>query len=251
MVSRRAATQNRKPERFTLFARAYCQTRNGTQAALEAGYEPKSATSQAGRLLRKSHVLALIAELDRDAQERAEMNRDDIALMWKRAALTDRNDLVEVRRHCCRYCYGFEHRYQETPEERRRREDEYASLQLQTPTVEWPPFKELGGVGYNRRKNADPDCPECFGDGEMTVIIKDTRRMPPAARAIYEGAKFTKDGIEIKIMDRTTAIVNMSKILGIAPDRIDARVAVMDLTPEKIPDEPIEAAKIYARMIAG
>lgn len=43
-----------------LFCREYVKDYNGTQAAIRAGYSPKTASVQASRLLKKSDILELI-----------------------------------------------------------------------------------------------------------------------------------------------------------------------------------------------
>lgn len=199
------------------FARHYARLKNGTKAALEAKYAPRSAHNTAALLLKNGDVLDAIAHHEAELREAALLTQTDITRMWKEAATADRNDLMEVRRTCCRYCFGTDHLYQETPAEYRARSDAHQMLLKMTPEKEWkriPEFSELGGHKFDRRKDPHPDCPECFGDGDMLVVIKDTRKLPKGARALYEGVKITNSGIELKVMDRGKAIENLANTLG-------------------------------------
>jgi hypothetical protein len=64
--------------RRAAFAREYCIDHNGKQAAIRAGYSPKSAEVQASQLLRLPKVAALIAEGERKADQRAQLTADQI-----------------------------------------------------------------------------------------------------------------------------------------------------------------------------
>jgi phage terminase small subunit len=55
------------------FVDAYLVSGNATQAALEAGYAPKTATVQGSRLLRSVHVKAAIEQAQVQVAEKAEM----------------------------------------------------------------------------------------------------------------------------------------------------------------------------------
>lgn len=200
-----------------LFVSEYAIDMNATQAALRAGYSPKTAKAIGADNLTKLAVSGAIEAIMVDRQMRATLTADDIASDWTEAATLDRNELMEVRRTCCRYCHGGSHQYQETPAEHRSRQAAHALLLKATPQKEWarlPEFDALGGSGYDRRKDPHPDCPECWGDGETLVIFKDTRKLSKAARGLYEGVKITKDGFEMKIADPQKARENLAKYLG-------------------------------------
>lgn len=65
-------------ERQRRFAQAWLRVANGTRAAIEAGYSPRSAHVQACRLLKNAQVLQEMKIL-RDAQEaESRLQRDDL-----------------------------------------------------------------------------------------------------------------------------------------------------------------------------
>jgi phage terminase small subunit len=67
-------------EQQKLFAYAYFNNKgNGTNAAIEAGYSPKSATQVASRLLTYVNVAALLTELNDKLKERAIVTKEKIA----------------------------------------------------------------------------------------------------------------------------------------------------------------------------
>ena len=75
--------------RVEQFAREYAVDLNGKQAAIRAGYSPKTAESQASRLLRNVKVRAAIDAALAKAAERVEVKTDDILRELKRLAFVD------------------------------------------------------------------------------------------------------------------------------------------------------------------
>jgi hypothetical protein len=68
---------NKRATRQEVFAREYVIDLNATRAAISAGYSESTAEAQASRLLRKSKVKALLAELTK-----ARFERLDISAVW-------------------------------------------------------------------------------------------------------------------------------------------------------------------------
>lgn len=58
-------------QKRTVFCQEYIKTNNGTQSAITAGYSPKTATSQASRLLMNVNIKAYIAAV----QDRIQSDR--------------------------------------------------------------------------------------------------------------------------------------------------------------------------------
>jgi phage terminase small subunit len=72
-----------------LFAAEYLKDKNGKQAAIRAGYSPKTAEQQASRLLRKVKVRQAIEKHFSKVEEEAIVKVSDVLLELKRIALTD------------------------------------------------------------------------------------------------------------------------------------------------------------------
>lgn len=69
--------------------------------------------------------------------------------------------------------------------------------------------------GRNSLRDPDPNCLSCSGRGVGIVVIGDTTKLSPDARALYAGIKTTKDSIEIKMHDQMAALEKLGRHLGI------------------------------------
>jgi len=194
------------------FVAEYLVDMNATQAAIRAGYSAKTAYSIGQENLNKPEIAAAIAVARGKVAEKLDLSAERvIAEAWS-IATADARELVEHRVGACRYCYGAGHRYQRTTGEleRDRREHEAKSGNE---------FDEQGGAGFDPRREPHADCPECFGVGSGRTIVNDTRKLSPAAAALYAGVKQTKDGIEVRMHDKGAAIERLFRHLGLY-DRI-------------------------------
>jgi len=216
----------RKPEsvpksydtrRVKVFVQRYLVHLNGTKAAIEAGYSAHSASVIAYELLQKLEVRAAIDTAMEERAKRTNITQDEVLKRWWLRATADPNELIEMRRACCRYCYGKNHLYQRTPKELRDaiaqfERDKMASESKGVPFA--AQFDAAGGIGYDQSKDPAKDCPECFGEGEERPFPKDTRNLSAAGRELYAGVKVTKDGLEVKMHSREEALVKVAQHLG-------------------------------------
>lgn len=136
----------------------------------------------------------------------------------------DPNELIEIRRDCCRHCYGENNRYQYTMGEWdavlvRHQRDAWAAQAV--GKIPPPDPDPRGGIGFNRRLPPNPICPECFGEGIEDYFVKDTRYLSPAARELYAGVKITKNGIEIQKHSRDKALELLGRHLAMFTDNVD------------------------------
>lgn len=204
---------------------------NQTKAAEEAGYAKSRARQAGSDLMQLPEIQARIQQLLAARAERNGIEADDVLkLVWS-VATADPNELVEHRRSCCRHCYGVNHDHQRTQRERDRA---YASwqasveafakltpeVQLRTPKPA-DTFDEQGGTGWDPRRDPNPECPECFGEGKAHVFFKDTRKLSPAARSLYAGVKETKEGLEIKLHSQADARRDIMRHLGLFNDKVE------------------------------
>jgi phage terminase small subunit len=207
-------------ERQRLFAAEYLVDLNATQAAIRAGYSERTAYSQGQRLLKHVEVQAAIQGALAARAARTEITADDVLQRFWAIATADPNELIEFRRGACRHCYGKGHRYQETAAERGRR---HRIWKKELAAAEDPDvvgaFDELGGVGFDPRRDPSDDCPECFGDGEGQAFVKDTRKLTGGARLLYAGVKVTREGLEVKLNDQPGALHQVGRHLGMFRDK--------------------------------
>lgn len=208
------------------FVQQYLIDLNGTQAAIRAGYSPKTAQEQASRLLSNSLVQAAVAKAKEKRVQRLEIDQDRVVLELWNVLTADANGLVEYRRTCCRYCYGKDHRYQFTAGEMERAKLEHRAevLKAKAEGIELSPqeqvFDEMGGIGFDPRKPPLEECPECFGEGHGEVFVKDTRALTPELRSLYAGVKRTKDGLEVKMHDKKGMGELLMRHLGMLNDKM-------------------------------
>ncbi len=132
----------------------------------------------------------------------------------------DPNELVELRRVNCRNCHGQDHEYQFDDVEHRHASARHRAEQLRLPDSQRVPFDEKGGAGFRRNAPPSPDCPVCDGDGELRVIVKDTRNLSLGARLLYDGVKVGAGGsVEVKMRDRGWAEDRIARYAGMFNDR--------------------------------
>ncbi|WP_161793198.1 terminase small subunit [Bordetella avium] len=209
-------------DRVLRFVDEYLVDLNGAKAAVRAGYSERSAKQIACAMLGKPEVVEAIAAAKARRRERVEVDQDAILRSLLAADQADPNDLSEHRRVCCRYCHGVGHRYQRTAGEMERDREAWEAARSKLKRGQrLPPFDEKGGIGYDKRRDPHDDCPECFGEGLGEVFLKDTRRLSPEARALYAGARRTKDGIEVKAHDQIAVRTLLMRHAGMLQDRVD------------------------------
>lgn len=199
------------------FIKAYPTARSGTQAAILAGYEPKRASQQSSYLLAIPLVREMIEQEMKRLLLRLELDSNVVVKYWWDIA-TAELPLPEVG--ACRYCHGIDHRYQFTLDEHRNAMRAHTAAQLKLPGPRRIPFDELGGIGFDRRKKPDPNCPECNGIGVNYMPVIDRDKFTPAQRAAIDEVRVHKDGsVSLKMRDRSRAMENLQSLLNIMPGK--------------------------------
>lgn len=77
------------------FVDEYLIDLNATQAAIRAGYSPRTAASQGERLLRNAEIRAAVTEGRRRQQERTEINADRVLKEYARLAFSDIGQVLD------------------------------------------------------------------------------------------------------------------------------------------------------------
>lgn len=218
-----------------LFVNEYLVDLNATQAAIRAGYSPKTANEQASRLLANVNVAAEVEKRRASIADKLEITQEKVLQRMWDIATADPNKIIQFRRTCCRYCHGKDHRFQWRDKEefalallRYDSKDEKDENPLD-PKPKEPPTND-GGYGYKRLADPHPDCPQCDGEGLADIHATDTRKLDPASLALYAGAKVTQSGFEIKLHDQGKALENVARHLGMFKDKIE--IEVSDLVGE-------------------
>lgn len=223
-----ARLKNVKYERFSL---AYIRHLNATQAAIEAGYSRKSAKQQGSRLLTIANIQDRIAELRGEYEASMKLDTEKVLERYQMIALADPNELTSISYGACRFCHGKGHQYHWRT--RREYQNEYVRWAAVEPGEKASPAKvvaheyakpsEEGGFGYDSAAEPNPRCPECNGRGIPGVNIKRTDQLSDAARALFQGVKETRNGIEIKMADQMHALDQIGRHLGMFKDDTGAQ----------------------------
>jgi phage terminase small subunit len=218
------------------FVNEYCVDENATQAALRAGYSENGAGQQGHLLLKNDEIRAAIKDRMEEVAVAASVTPEMVLREWYKIAFADPDDLVQVRRTCCRHCHGFGHQYQWT-------EAEYAAAVDKAIEAGKPAPDGMGGFGFDLNAEPHPGCPECGGQGVAEVHVADTRKLK--RHPLYAGAERTRNGIKVNMRDKDAALFNLSRYLGMQVDRKEisgpgggplpmAHISADDLTDDQL-----------------
>lgn len=206
-----------------LFVAEFLVDMNATQAAIRAGYSAKTANEQGARLLANVSIASAIEDARARRIERLEITQDMVLKRWWMLATADPNELTQLHRNCCRFCYGKDHNYQW------RDAAEYRAAVLMAeesaPSGDDAPPPRLptneGGYGFDPKLSPHAKCPKCDGDGVVDIYFADTRNLSDAGKLLFAGVKTTQHGIEIKMNDRMAAMESVAKHLGMYKTHVE------------------------------
>lgn len=209
------------------FVQEYLIDLNATQAAIRAGYSAKTARQAGAENLSKPVIAGAIEEAQKKVAAGAGITAERVLKEIWNIATADPRDLVEHKVGCCRYCWGSEFRFQRTDREfdDAKRENEHARKTLAIEKRP-PPFKPLGGKGFHRNREPNPECPECGGDGVGRTVIHDTRKISAGAASLFAGIKETKEGIEVKVHSKDASLEKLCRHLSLFNDKMQVDATV-------------------------
>lgn len=194
------------------FALAYLKHLNISAAARELGLDRWAGQ----RLMQHPDVQDLINAGKAERIKTLKAEGLDVVRELHNIAFADVNELMEWRIESCRYCHGLDHKHQYTTE----RELKDAERKYERTVEALVEPLDHGGIGFDPTRPPHPDCPECHGEGVGRAVVKDTRHLSPAARALYAGVKVTKDGIEVKTHSKEKALENLGRHLSLFTDTL-------------------------------
>ncbi|MGU3387264.1 terminase small subunit [Methylobacterium sp. D53M] len=215
------------------FVEEYLVDLNATQAAIRAGYSEATAYSIGNENLSKPEIAEAIATAQAARSERTKVTADEVLRYWYDLGRAEPNKLVQWRQVNCRHCWGKDHLYQFTAVE-------FSNAQRELAKEPGGVGKELdpqGGTGFNHKRDPNPDCPECQGEGVGRMHALDTRKLTGPEKLLYRGVKRSKDGFEIQMEDRAKAWDNIAKHLGMFIER----KALTDTEGKDVPVTPTVA----------
>ncbi|WP_410512060.1 terminase small subunit [Paenibacillus sp. BR2-3] len=221
-----------KSAKQKIFVKEYLVDLNATQAAIRAGYSAKTANEQGARLLANVSVQEAIQEAMNKRAAKVEVTAEMVLQHWLDVATADPNEIIHHRRICCRHCFGHGHEYQwiDTAEYEQAVNAAKLSAKKGKPPV-LP--SDYGGYGFDPTIRPHPKCPSCNGEGHGQLHAADTRYLSPGAKKLYAGAKYTANGLEIKLNDQEQAWDRIARHLGMYKDELKLKG---ELTIKKLED---------------
>ena len=245
-----------KSKRVPRFVEEYAKDRNGTQAAIRAGYSANVETAgvTAARLLADVRVQKLVqVEIERVSKE-CQLEAVDILRDWLDVATADPSRLQSIRHVNCRHCWGVSHLYQW--KEREYAEAIDAEIKAARKEKREPELPDCGGgFGFRRTREPNPNCPECEGEGVEDVRIADLESLTGPEKKLFAGIKLTLNGPEVVMRDQDKARDNIAKYLGLLVERKeltgkDGKPLIPAAPPTDLPDDPKELGLLYTAIVS-
>jgi hypothetical protein len=216
----------------TLFVSHYLISRDKYDAYRKAGY---TGGDRAARMLyRKISVARAINQGIEKLSERAILNAQDILTHWQEIAIADPGEVSQMRRVCCRHCWGENFLYQW------RDIDEFDKA-AEKASKDSKPTPEYGGLGFMSNDDPNPDCPRCAGEGIENVFLSDTRDLTGPARRLIAGVKKTKFGIEVMTRDQDAALKNLAAFHNLASSEQERELRLLEIERVRLSNEKIKA----------
>ncbi|MCA6954664.1 terminase small subunit [Pectobacterium polaris] len=199
------------------FVNEYLIDMDKTAAYKRAGYksEGETAAAAARRLYRNVSVNQAIRDALDARERRTQITQDDVLRMWWEIATADANQITELRRLCCRHCWGFGFQYQWQDAV------EFEEASDKAKQAEKPEPKDNGGYGFDAQLDPNPECPRCNGMGVSRSHFHDTRDLRGAARRLYAGVKEGKFGLEVITRNQDDALKMVAQHLGMLKNRTE------------------------------
>lgn len=246
-----------KSKRVPRFVEEYCKDRNGTQAAIRAGYSSNvdTASVTAARLLGDARIQALIEEQMALVSQEATVEAAAILREYLALATADASKIMHVRRVNCRYCHGVGHLYQwKAREYAEACDNELKAAHREKREAELPDCG--GGFGFRHNAEPHPDCPECNGEGYEDIFFRDTEGLTGPERKLIAGIKRTKDGLEVKLRDQDGALKILAQYAGLLIERKevtgkDGRPLIPEAPPVDLPNDPQQLGALYSQIVGG
>lgn len=197
---------------------------------------------RATQLLKDPAVQAKIDELHERIDKSAVLTAQDVLQRLTLIANADLTKLSRVVQRCCRYCYGANHAYQW------RDDQELEKAAQEARKNKSPAPLPTGGFGFNGQLPPHPDCPRCDGVGHDDVEVPPASTYGVAERAAYLGAEHTKYGIKVSYEKPSEALKLIGQAVGLFGTKAPEAAPPSTDVPA-VPQDPVEASKIYAEFM--
>lgn len=191
---------------------------SATKCAIHAGYSEPSARTSASENMQNQNILKAIEDRKEQLAVASGISRELVLREWLAVAMADPNELVRVVVKRCRDCW----------------------------------------LMADSALPVNPECKACDGQGQRSIMLKDSASLNGPARRLFAGAKQTKDGIEVKLRDQDAAWRNIADYLGML-NKSKGELAgpgggpipVLHGTPADLSDAQLEAICAASLLASG
>lgn len=219
-------------DKESLFVSYYLDSRDKYSAYRRAGFNGSDRNARI--LYRKPAVARAINQGIKKLSHEVMLSAEGVLRHWQEIATADPNELSQLRRCCCRYCWGENFHYQW------RDIDEYDKA-AEKASADGKPQPDYGGLGFTPSDDPNPDCPRCGGEGLEKVFLADTRDLYGAARRLFAGVKQTKFGIELITRDQDAALKNLAAFHNLASSEQERELRLLEIERVRLSNEKIKA----------
>lgn len=225
-----------------IFVREFLKDFNAARAARAAGYsQGKNGSVDTGSIVSSPAVQKAIREAVAERAAKNGLNADSIMQAWADIVAFDSNELVQVRRIPCAYCYAEPGQKQYTIQSYEKEKEQHEKRRLQMLRLgegDIGEFPDARGMPFvDTTKSPNPECPVCHGVGLERLFTADTRHLSPVAKRVYCGAKTFNGRVELIMVSKERAMENLAKALGVFDEKEEEK------TVEKVSGEQL--LKIY------
>ena len=199
---------------------------NGTQAAIRAGYSPRSAGVLSSRLLKKVNVQRAIKDAVIPRAEACGVDGESLMQLWADTINFDPTEVMQYRHAPCPHCWSEDGKPQFTEASyyaEKKQHDRMRMVRIEAdPTDDIGPFPPMTDFAFIDDKLApNPACPVCHGVGRMGLFYTDPNDLSPTARRIMQGYEVSRGDVNVRLMSKEKAADNLAKALMLFADKDD------------------------------
>lgn len=206
-------------EKEKLFVHEYLQDFNASRASKIVGYKyPIS-------LKNLPNCYEVVKKLVAYRCHQLALNPNQVLNLWAQMIAWDANELSRMWVHCCPVCWAQNVPAQSTItaiyQERLKWEDNESKLEATVEGYRARPFPEDKYEEWDKRKEPNPDCPNCHGNGFSEVVYGDTKNLSPIGKIMYNGVTVGKGGVNFILMSKENALKNLATALELFREKQD------------------------------
>ena len=226
-------------ERQRAFVSEFLRDFNAERAAKVVGYSVgRNGRPDTGQIMSSPTVQAAIRGAISKSAGKLGLDADEIMKLWADIVDYDANELVQVRRVPCPYCWAEIGEKQYTlavyEKEKEAHEKKRQRLLMTKDGEDIGEFPSVQEVEFiDMTKGPNPECTVCHGVGSERLFTSDTRHLSPIGKRIYCGAKMMNGRVEVLMLSKERAMENLAKALGVFAEKEEEK-AVETVSAEQL-----------------